>query len=190
MVGETRGTEDRMCMAIDESGEEYAPDLDRFCIGEVLLYVFRRANCRNASVCADNHCTVFNHTKVRHFLAATEAGGTAACDDLGCPKENLVHADLVPRLSYGVEYKRANRRTGFSAAANIAEGSANRGTRAFGRYIGISNGSLADLSYAFRVVRVLENLSPQEYDEVFELREPAGKATWGLCRSTGRRSQY
>ena len=63
------------------------------------------------------------------------------------------------------------RRAAFSAAANIAEGSAKRGTREFRRYLDISIGSLAELSYSLLVVRDLEYLSTDEFAEVNELRE-------------------
>ena len=44
------------------------------------------------------------------------------------------------------------RRAAFSAAANLAEGSAKRWPREFRRYIDITLGSLAELSYAIRAV--------------------------------------
>jgi four helix bundle protein len=80
------------------------------------------------------------------------------------------------------------RRAAFSAAANIAEGSAKRGTREFRRYLDISIGSLAELSYTLLVVRDLQYLTSQQYDEVDALRVEAGKATWGLYRSMGKRA--
>ena len=79
------------------------------------------------------------------------------------------------------------RRAAFSAAANIAEGSAKRGTREFRRYLDISIGSLAELSYTLRVVRDLEYLTLKQYEKVERLREQAGKATWGLYSSMGKR---
>jgi four helix bundle protein len=79
------------------------------------------------------------------------------------------------------------RRAAFSAAANIAEGSAKRGTREFRRYLDISIGSLSELSYTLVVVRDLEYITPKQYAEVEELRVKAGKATWGLYRSMGKR---
>ena len=81
------------------------------------------------------------------------------------------------------------RRSAFSAAANIVEGSAKRGNREFRRFLDISIGSLAELGYTLRVVRDLEYLSAKEYSAIFELREQAAKATWGLYRSMGKRNQ-
>ena len=79
------------------------------------------------------------------------------------------------------------RRAAFSAAANIAEGSAKRGTREFRRYLDISIGSLTELSYTLVVARDLKYLASKQFSEVNELRVEAGKATWGLYRSMGSR---
>ena len=79
------------------------------------------------------------------------------------------------------------RRSAFSAAANIAEGSAKRGVREFKRYLDISLGSLSELSYILIMARDLEMLSGEHFDELNELRNQAGKATWGLYRSMGPR---
>src|SRR5687767_2627059 len=45
------------------------------------------------------------------------------------------------------------RRCAFSVVANMVEGSAKRGRREFARFLDISIGSLAELSYAFRFAR-------------------------------------
>ena len=47
------------------------------------------------------------------------------------------------------------RRAAFSAAANIAEGSAKRGAGEFRRFLDISLGSLSELSYTLLVAREL-----------------------------------
>jgi four helix bundle protein len=75
------------------------------------------------------------------------------------------------------------RRSAFSAAANIAEGSAKRGPREFRRYLDISLGSLSELGYTILVARDLGLLSVEEWRELNELRDKAGKATWGLYRT-------
>jgi len=51
------------------------------------------------------------------------------------------------------------RRAAFSAAANIAEGSAKRGAREFRRYLDISIGSLSELAYALQARRGLKFLT-------------------------------
>ena len=74
------------------------------------------------------------------------------------------------------------RRAAFSAAANLAEGSAKRGPREFRRYIDITLGSLAELSYAIRAAGDLQLASPDALGRVDALRQEAGKITWGLYR--------
>jgi four helix bundle protein len=79
-----------------------------------------------------------------------------------------------------------SRRAAFSAAANLVEGSAKRGTRNFARFPDIAIGSLAELSYALRLARELGYLTPYEEDDIERLREQSGKAVWGLYESLRR----
>jgi four helix bundle protein len=72
------------------------------------------------------------------------------------------------------------RRAAYSAAANIAEGSAKRGATEFRRFLNISLGSLAELSYGLRLARDLEYLRKEEWGEIDALRDHAGRLTWGL----------
>ena len=72
------------------------------------------------------------------------------------------------------------RRAAFSAAANIAEGSAKRGAREFRRYLDISIGSLSELSYALHLARKLDYLSDVEWREIDVLRSRASRLTWRL----------
>jgi four helix bundle protein len=75
------------------------------------------------------------------------------------------------------------RRAAFSAAANIAEGSAKRGSREFRRFLDISLGSLAELSYIFLLARELGYLKAEIWGEIEALRDHAGRLTWGLYRA-------
>ena len=75
------------------------------------------------------------------------------------------------------------RRAAFSAAANIAEGSAKRGSREFRRYLDISLGSLAELAFILRLARDLGYVSDQAWRGIDELRRRAGFLTWRLYRS-------
>ena len=81
-------------------------------------------------------------------------------------------------------------RAAYSAAANIAEGSAKRGRAEFRRYLDISVGSLAELSYALLLARDARIISDQRWQELEGLRDEAGRLTWRLyqtMRGVGRR---
>jgi four helix bundle protein len=80
------------------------------------------------------------------------------------------------------------RRAAYSAAANIAEGSAKRGNREFRRFLDTALGSLAELSYIFLLARDLGYLTPNVWGEIEALRDHAGKLTWGLYRAIGRKA--
>ena len=80
------------------------------------------------------------------------------------------------------------RRAAYSAPANIAEGSAKYGHREFRRYLGISIGSLAELSYTLRFVRDRKMVSPAEFERLEAMRVRAGKLTWLLYRSLKERA--
>jgi len=75
------------------------------------------------------------------------------------------------------------RRAAFSAAVNIAEGSAKRGSAEFRRFIDISIGSLAELAYILRLVRDLKLLSDEEWSRLDSLRGRAGFMTWRLYQA-------
>jgi four helix bundle protein len=75
------------------------------------------------------------------------------------------------------------RRAAYSAAANIAEGSAKRESPEFRRFLNISLGSLAELSYILILARDLGYLKPEEWGELEALRDHAGRLTWGLYRA-------
>jgi len=78
------------------------------------------------------------------------------------------------------------RRAAFGIAANIAEGSAKRGAREFRRFLDIAVGSVAELTYALRLVRDLELIPTEELDELETLRDRVGRLTWGLYASLSR----
>lgn len=78
------------------------------------------------------------------------------------------------------------RRAAFSAAVNIAEGSAKRGPSEFRRFIDISIGSLAELAYILRLVRDLKLLPEDHWKQLDALRGRAGFMTWRLYQAIGR----
>ena len=74
-------------------------------------------------------------------------------------------------------------RAAWSAPANIVEGSTKRGAREFRRFLDITLGSLAEISYALMVAKELELMSNEEWKEVEELRTRTSKITWTLYHS-------
>jgi four helix bundle protein len=81
------------------------------------------------------------------------------------------------------------RRAAFSAAANIAEGSAKRGPAEFRRYLDISLGSLSELSYTLRLSFKLTYLSESDWQELDALRGSASRLTWRLYEAVSRRGR-
>jgi four helix bundle protein len=75
------------------------------------------------------------------------------------------------------------RRAAHSAAANIAEGSAKRGSREFRRYLDMSLGSLSELSYTLMLARDLKILSEEDWARLDQLHQKAGGMTWLLYKS-------
>ena len=90
--------------------------------------------------------------------------------------------DSFPRSElYGLTSQA--RRAAFSAAANIAEGSAKRGRREFRRYLGIAIGSLSELAYTLQLSRKLEFLPEDAWATLDGLRADASRLTWRLYAS-------
>jgi four helix bundle protein len=75
------------------------------------------------------------------------------------------------------------RRAALSVPTNIAEGAAKRGPREFRRYLDIARGSLSELSYLLLFSRDLGVLDEQTFQDLSQLRNQAGKLTWGLYAS-------
>jgi len=105
-----------------------------------------------------------------------------ACDNLTIAVYKATEA--FPRHElYGLTSQA--RRAAFSSAANIAEGSAKRGSREFRRYLDISIGSLSEVAYVLHVAKRLEYLSLEKWRTLDQTRAEASKLTWALCRSLG-----
>src|SRR4051812_41363488 len=73
-----------------------------------------------------------------------------------------------------------SRRAAFSVVANIAEGSAKRGSAEFRRYLDIALGSLSELSVALRLSKDLGMLPSEAWERVEGLRNHAGTLVWRL----------
>lgn len=78
------------------------------------------------------------------------------------------------------------RRAAFAIAANIAEGSAKKGSREFRRYLDISVGSLSEFAYLLRLVKDLGYLDEASWTALDQQRDKVGQLTWGLYRSIRR----
>ena len=78
------------------------------------------------------------------------------------------------------------RRAAYSIPMNIAEGSAKKGSREFRRYLDISLGSLAELSYCLLLARDLGHLALSDWERLENLRTAAGRLLWKLHRSVGQ----
>jgi four helix bundle protein len=78
------------------------------------------------------------------------------------------------------------RRAAFAVAANIVEGSAKKGPREFRRYLDIAVGSVAELRYALQLVKDLELVSQEEFQNLERERDKVGRLTWGLYASMRR----
>lgn len=80
------------------------------------------------------------------------------------------------------------RRAAVSAPSNLAEGAAKRGAKEFARYLDISNGTLSEVAYLFRVAKDLGYLSEDQWIQLEAKREEAAKSVWGLYASLRKRS--
>lgn len=75
------------------------------------------------------------------------------------------------------------RRAALSVPTNIAEGAVKRGPREFRRYLDIARGSLSEVSYLLRFSKDRGILDSESFQMVHELRDRAGRLTWGLYAS-------
>ena len=80
------------------------------------------------------------------------------------------------------------RRAAVSAAANICEGSARRGSKEFRRFLDISLGSLTELAYLLRLGTDLKYSTPEQQIEIEILRDHANRLTWGLYHAVAKRA--
>jgi four helix bundle protein len=78
------------------------------------------------------------------------------------------------------------RRAAISIPTNIAEGAARHGRREFARFLNISLGSLAELSYLLLFSRDRGLCDEAEWRTLESLRDQTGKLVYGLYRRVRR----
>jgi four helix bundle protein len=78
------------------------------------------------------------------------------------------------------------RRAAWSVVANLVEGSAKRGAKEFRRYLDISVGSLAEVSYGLRFAADRGILSPEAHRVLETKHTEAARLTWGLYHKVSR----
>ncbi len=81
------------------------------------------------------------------------------------------------------ELTRQVRRAAWSAASNIVEGTAKRGSSELARYLDMSNGSLAEVGYGIRAAIDLGFLTTDQASRLQSLHVQASKLTFALYRS-------
>jgi four helix bundle protein len=81
------------------------------------------------------------------------------------------------------------RRAVLSVPTNIAEGAAKRGPREFRRYLDIARGSLSEVAYLLQFSKDRGLLDEESFKRLHELRDRAGKLTWGLYSSLDGRAK-
>jgi four helix bundle protein len=79
------------------------------------------------------------------------------------------------------------RRAAVSVAANMAEGYAAGGKGQFGRYLDISQGSLAEVEYFLILALDLKYITQSEYEQVESLRAETGYLLYRLIESLDRK---
>jgi len=95
--------------------------------------------------------------------------------------EVFAATDLWPKTER-YELTAQTRRAALSIPTNIAEGSAKRGGREFGRFLDIALGSLAELRYLLRFSHDRHVLSSEDWETIEALRDQTGKLVYGLYR--------
>jgi four helix bundle protein len=103
-----------------------------------------------------------------------------ACHELVLAVYRLT-ADWPSKERYGLTSQA--RSAAYSAAANIAEGSAKQGVREFRRFLNISLGSISELTYILLLARDLGYVRQEVWGEIEAMRDHAGRLTWGLYRA-------
>lgn len=105
-------------------------------------------------------------------------GAWRACHALVLDVYRLT-AQWPPAERYGLASQ--IRRAAVSAASNIVEGRARPSTRDYNRFVGIANGSLAEVGYLIRVASDVGLLRPEGTQLLEQRREAAARQTSRLC---------
>jgi four helix bundle protein len=80
------------------------------------------------------------------------------------------------------------RRSAYSAALNIAEGSSRRGTREYRRYLDTARASLTEVEAILEIATELGYLEPTTRARLEARRDEAAKTVFGLLRAVSTRA--
>jgi four helix bundle protein len=80
------------------------------------------------------------------------------------------------------------RRAGYSAALNIAEGAARKGTREYRRFLDVARASLHEVEAILDIAGDLGYLDNATQSRLRERRDEAARTLFGLIRSLGDRT--
>ena len=81
------------------------------------------------------------------------------------------------------------RRAGYSAALNIAEGAARRGTREYRRFLDVARASLHEIEAILDIAGDLRYLDEATLGRLRERRDEAARTLYGLIRSLSKGSE-
>lgn len=131
-------------------------------------------------------CTLGRVTDLFCMMPYERFEAWKVCDELAV-QVYLVTKSFPKYELYGMTSQA--RRASFSAAVNIAEGSAKPGVNEFCRFLNIAIGSLSELAYILRFCLRVELLNEENYKRLEGLRRRAGYLTWRLYEALKRRKR-
>ena len=91
-------------------------------------------------------------------------------------------SDFFPKSeTYGLTSQM--RRSAISIPSNLAEGAARKGTKEFGQFLNIAQGSISELDTQIELAMMLNYLDKDRYDNLVKKLNTISKMLFGLARS-------